>query len=191
MDGKSSEKAQKAREQLVIALHQAATGDRAALQHVYEMTSAKLFGICLRICGDREAAEDVLQDVYVKVWRRAASFDAQRASPISWLAIIARNAAVDWRRTQSHHSSADEHAMAQVPDDGPLADAILEQSEARDLLLSCLDGLETEQASAIRHTFLGGLTYSELADRLRIPLGTIKSRIRRGMQGLKECLGDA
>lgn len=188
MDG---EKAQKAREQLVIALHQAASGDRSALQHVYELTSAKLFGICLRICGDREAAEDVLQDVYVKVWRRAASFDAQRASPISWLAIIARNAAVDWRRTQSHHSSADERAMALIPDDGPLADAILEQTEARDQLLACLDGLEADQSSAIRHTFLGGLTYSELADRLRIPLGTIKSRIRRGMQGLKECLGDA
>ena len=188
MDGKSAERA---REQLVAALHQTAKGDRAALQQVYELTSAKLFGICLRICGDREAAEDVLQDVYVKVWRRAASFDAQRASPISWLAIIARNAAVDWRRTQAHHSSADERAMALIPDDGPLADHILEQSETRDLLLACLDGLEADQAVAIRRTFLGGLTYSELADHLRIPLGTIKSRIRRGMQGLKECLGDA
>ena len=188
MDGKSAERA---REQLVAALHQTAAGDRAALQHVYELTSAKLFGICLRICGDREAAEDVLQDVYVKVWRRAASFDAQRASPISWLAIIARNTAVDWRRSQVHHAGADESAMALIPDDGPLADHILEQSETRDLLLACLDGLEADQAVAIRRTFLGGLTYSELADRLRIPLGTIKSRIRRGMQGLKECLGDA
>ena len=191
MDGSSAERAQKAREQLVTALHQTATGDRAALQHVYELTSAKLFGICLRICGDREAAEDVLQDVYVKVWRRAASFDAQRASPISWLAIIARNTAVDWRRAQPHHATTDDQTMALIPDDGPLADHILEQSETRDLLLACLDGLEADQAVAIRRTFLGGLTYSELADRLRIPLGTIKSRIRRGMQGLKECLGDA
>lgn len=191
MDGKGTDRTQKAREHLVTALHQTASGDQSALHHVYELTSAKLFGICLRICGNREAAEDVLQDVYVKVWRRAASFDAQRASPISWLAIIARNTAVDWRRTQFHHVAGDENALALIADDDPLADVVLERSEARDMLLACLDGLEADQASAIRRTFLGGLTYSELANLMRIPLSTIKSRIRRGMQGLKECLGDA
>ncbi|MET0240356.1 MAG: sigma-70 family RNA polymerase sigma factor [Sphingobium sp.] len=179
-----------AREQLVSALHLTAAGDRTALRRVYDLTSAKLFGICLRISGDREAAEDILQDAYVKVWRRAASFDERLASPISWLAMIARNAAIDWRRTQHRHEAAGDDALGTVADDAPLADALMQQEEARQRLLSCLDGLDIKQADAIRRTFLGGLTYHELAERMGTPLGTIKSWIRRGMQGLKECLGD-
>ncbi|HEX7854808.1 MAG TPA: sigma-70 family RNA polymerase sigma factor [Sphingobium sp.] len=179
-----------ARAQLVSALHLTANGDRAGLRHLYDLTSAKLFGICLRISGDREAAEDILQDVYVKVWRRAASFDERLASPISWLAMIARNASIDWRRTQHRHEAADEDALGMVADDAPLADALIQQDEARQKLLDCLDGLDSKQSDAIRRTFLGGLTYHELAERMDIPLGTIKSWIRRGMQALKECLGD-
>ncbi|KAB2858515.1 MAG: RNA polymerase subunit sigma, partial [Sphingopyxis terrae] len=80
-----------AREALVAALAAVARQDRAALRQVYDLTSAKLFGICLRICGDRGSAEDVLQAVYLKIWDRAGQFDAARASPITWLAAIARN----------------------------------------------------------------------------------------------------
>ncbi|WP_370192282.1 sigma-70 family RNA polymerase sigma factor, partial [Aurantimonas coralicida] len=76
-------------------LRAVAAGDRGALQAVYDLTSAKLFGICLRILGDREEAEDVLQDVYLIIWRKAESFDAGRASPITWLATIARNRSID------------------------------------------------------------------------------------------------
>ncbi|MCE7796735.1 sigma-70 family RNA polymerase sigma factor [Sphingobium sufflavum] len=182
--------AHNARVRLVSALHRTAAGDRSGLRHVYDLTSAKLFGICLRISGDREAAEDILQDVYVKVWRRAASFDEGLASPISWLAMIARNAAIDWRRTQARHDAAGEDALDTVADDAPLADATIQQDEAQRRLLTCLDGLDIRQSDAIRRTFLGGLTYQELAERMGTPLGTIKSWIRRGMQGLKECLGD-
>jgi RNA polymerase sigma-70 factor (ECF subfamily) len=181
---------QDVRARLVSALHLTAAGDRSGLRHVYDLTSAKLFGICLRISGDREAAEDILQDVYVKVWRRAASFDERLASPISWLAMIARNTAIDWRRTQHRHDAAGEDALGAVADDAPLADAVMQQDEVRQRLLSCLDGLDIKQSDAIRRTFLGGLTYHELAERMETPLGTIKSWIRRGMQGLKACLGD-
>src|SRR3981189_3949034 len=83
------------RSQLVAALARVAGGDRAALQIVYQDTSAKLFGVCLRILNDRSEAEDVLQDVYVTVWRKAASFDPGRASPITWMVAIARNRAID------------------------------------------------------------------------------------------------
>ncbi|MBB6124918.1 sigma-70 family RNA polymerase sigma factor [Sphingobium subterraneum] len=178
------------RERLVSALQLAAVGDASSLRIVYKLTSAKLFGICLRICGNRQAAEDILQDVYVKVWRRAGSFDSQRASPISWLAMIAHNAAVDWRRAQHHHGTLDDDAVLSIADEAPLADAVAEQDEDRRRLLSCLDGLDESQSSVIRRAFLDGMTYQQLSDESGTPLGTIKSWIRRGLQKLKECLND-
>src|SRR5215510_14602187 len=89
------------RSQLAAALVRVASGDRAALRLVYQDTSAKLFGVCLRILNDRSEAEDVLQDVYVTVWRKAASFDPARASPITWLVAIARNRAIDRLRASA------------------------------------------------------------------------------------------
>jgi len=179
-----------ARERLATALAAAASGDQNGLRRVYELTSAKLFGICLRISGDREAAEDILQEVYLKVWRRAGAFDAGRASPISWLAAIARNAALDWRRASRRHEADPEAALAAVPDPAPLADMTLEADEARTRLMTCLEELDPTHSGVIRQAFLDGLTYQQLADRSSTPLGTVKSWIRRGMQKLKECLGD-
>lgn len=178
------------RARLVSAIHLAASGDPSGLRRVYELTSAKLFGICLRISGDREAAEDILQDVYVKIWRRAGAFDVLRASPISWLATIAHNAAIDWRRAEQRPDTACEDAAGLIADEAPLADAMLEQKEERLRLLACLEGLEEQQSNAIQRAFLEGLTYQQLADQTRTPLSTIKSWIRRGMAKLKECLGD-
>src|SRR6266850_715523 len=89
------------RNQLVAALARVAGGDRAALQVVYQDTSAKLFGVCLRILNDKSEAEDVLQEVYLTVWRKAASFDPARASPITWLVAIARNRAIDRLRASA------------------------------------------------------------------------------------------
>ncbi|HEX7821835.1 MAG TPA: sigma-70 family RNA polymerase sigma factor [Sphingobium sp.] len=183
-------KAEDDRERLVSALHLAASGDPSGLRLVYSLTSAKLFGICLRISGDRQAAEDILQDVYVKVWRRVATFDDRRASPISWLATIAHNAAIDWRRGQHRHAVQPGEQMDAVADDALLADAVLERDQEHRQLLSCLEGLDPAQSSAIRRAFLDGLTYQQLSDQTHTPLGTIKSWIRRGMQKLKECLGD-
>src|SRR2546422_3755006 len=89
------------RSQLVAAITRVAGGDRAALRIVYQETSAKLFGVCLRILKDRSEAEDVLQDVYVTVWRKAASFDPGRASPITWMVAIARNRSIDRLRSRA------------------------------------------------------------------------------------------
>lgn len=179
------------RARLVTAIQLTASGEPSGLRLVYEMTSAKLFGICLHICGDKQAAEDVLQDVYVKVWRRAGAFDELRASPISWLAIIARNAAVDWRRAQHrHYIVTGDDDLIGVADDAAPADVTFENEEARSRLHVCLDGLQSHEANAIRRAFLEGLTYQQLADHTQTPLGTIKGWIRRGMLKLKGCLGD-
>ena len=177
------------RRQLAAALRRVAGGDRAALRHVYAETSAKLFGVCLRILNDRSEAEDVLQDVYLNVWRKAASFDEARASPITWLVAIARNRAIDRVRSGAGaRSSAPIDAASDVPDPTPLAAETIETAQDNRRLYSCLEELETRQQAAIRAAYMDGLTYEELAERSNVPLGTMKSWIRRGLAKLRACL---
>ena len=186
----SSTDANAARQRLVEALVATGSEDRAAFKTLYRLTSAKLFGVCLRICGDRGAAEDVLSDVYLTVWKRAGAYEPGRASPISWLATIARNRAIDWRRSAGRQPPAGLDAAADVADGAPSAvDRLLvDEREAR--LHGCLDQLEEQQRDSIRTAFFDGLTYAELAARRAVPLGTMKSWIRRGLARLKDCLGD-
>ncbi len=179
-----------ARQKLIDAMAVAASGDTSAIKTIYDMTSAKLFGICLHICGNREAAEDVLQDVYVKIWRRATSFDAARASPISWMAIIARNASFDWCRREARGTEFSDDALAMIVDDTPLADTLLEQVEMQKRLANCLERLSADQSGAIRLAFLEGRTYQQLSHDQGTPVGTLKSWVRRGIAQLKACLGD-
>lgn len=179
-----------ARERLVEALSRVAAGERTALHQVYEMTSAKLFGVCLRISQNREGAEDILQDVYIKVWNRAGRFDASRASPITWLCTIARNAAIDWRRASGGPVSVPEAAAANIADESLSADMLIEQDQSRARIFFCLDQLEIQHGKAIRSAFFDGVTYSDLATQMNVPLGTMKSWVRRGMMRLKECIGD-
>jgi len=178
------------RDRLIAALARVAQRDHSALRQVYEMTSPKLFGICLRICADRDAAEDVLQDVYIKIWNRAGRFDAGRASPITWLCTIARNSAIDWCRSSRRPDMLPESAATQIPDTTLAADLMIERDQDKARIFACLDQLEERQRTSIRTAFMDGLTYAQLADRLAVPLGTMKSWIRRGLQQLKACIGD-
>lgn len=179
---------------LADALGAVAKGDRDALRRVYAMTSAKLFGICFRICGERTSAEDVLQTVYVKVWDRAGQFDPSLASPITWLGTIARNAAIDWRRSAAGRAALSkilpETAAAAIADDSASAEELLVTADENERLYQCLDALETRTRTCIRAAFFGGETYLELASREAVPLSTMKSWIRRGLIRLKDCLGD-
>jgi RNA polymerase sigma-70 factor, ECF subfamily len=177
------------RSQLAAALARVASGDRAALRLVYQDTCAKLFGVCLRILNDRSEAEDVLQEVYVAVWRKAATFDAARASPITWLVAIARNRAIDRLRsgTVARRMEPIEEAL-DVRDQTPGAGEVLERSQEHARLAACLNELEKRHAAAIRSAFLDGTTYEELSLRMKVPLGTMKSWIRRGLLKLRTCL---
>ena len=171
------------------ALKRAGQGEKAALESIYGATSAKLFGICLRILKDRQEAEDVLQEVYLSVWQRAGSFDPARASPITWLATLARNRSIDRLRSTRRAAPAEPvDAALQVADPSPSAFAAIESREDAARLAGCLGELEEATAGAIRAAFFGGLTYSELAEQGGVPLGTMKSWIRRGLMKLKECL---
>jgi RNA polymerase sigma factor (sigma-70 family) len=174
---------------ITTALGRISEGDRAALQQVYRLTSAKLFSVCLRILGERSEAEDVLQEVYLTVWRKAASFDPGRASPMTWLIAIARNRSIDQLRTtrQSRRmqpiDAADNVADAALP-----ADRAMEGSEANARLHACLGALAERERVALRGAFFDGSTYEEMAARMSVPLGTMKTWIRRAMIKLKSCL---
>lgn len=178
-----------AREALKAAMARLADGDRAALEQVYTATRVKLFGICLRILGDTKEAEDALQDVYINLWQRADRYDPERASPISWLATFARNRAIDRLRTGKVRGGAvsvDE--AAPLADSMPLADDMMIDSERAARVHHCLDTLEDNARENIRAAFFDGRTYGDLAETSDVPLGTMKSWIRRGLMKLRTCL---
>ena len=167
-----------------------ARGDPEALRALYRSTSAKLFGVCLRILGDRGEAEDVLQEVYVTVWRKAHLFQPERGlSPMTWLAALARNKAIDRLRSRGRLRRTDPLDTASEVSD-PAASALdgLELDGERRRLERCLAELDDRQSLAIRTAFFEGASYPELADRLGTPLGTLKSWIRRGLLKLRTCL---
>jgi RNA polymerase sigma-70 factor (ECF subfamily) len=180
---------EEAREALREAMARLAAGDQSTLEEIYRMTRVKLFGITLRILGDRKEAEDALQDVYVNLWQRADRYDPARASPISWLATFARNRAIDRLRTGKVRGAAVgiEEAVP-LPDEAPLPDALLVDAERQAQIHKCIAQLDERTQTYIRSAFFDGYTYAQLAERAGVPLGTMKSWIRRGLQRLRACL---
>lgn len=165
-----------------------ARGDRAAFERLYRDTSARLFGVCLRLLPERAEAEDVLQEVYATVWRKAGQFDAERASASVWLAMIARNKAIDRLRSLPSLRRAPLELMDEVADAAPTPSAQAESADERERLRQCLDELDARRRGLIRTAFFDGSTYEELAERTGSPLGSVKSWIRRGLIQLRACL---
>lgn len=173
---------------LAAALQNVATGDRAAFEEVYRRTSVKLFGVCLRILPVRHEAEEALQEAFLQVWRRAGAFDASRGTAMTWLITLTRNRAVDRLRAGGKIATSPIELAAEVSDDAPSAPQILEMGEDEQRLAHCLGTLENAEHHLIRTAFFEGSTYAELAARASTPLGTIKSRIRRALLKLRNCL---
>jgi RNA polymerase sigma factor (sigma-70 family) len=188
-------------EALFALLARVGLGDRAAFASLYQATSAHLYGVILRINPDRAQAEELLQDIFVNIWRSAGGFDAARAQPMTWLTSIARNRAIDSLRrrkttvaTVSSHVAGDEgddddfDRLAATPSDaaGPL-ELLLQAAQAREVT-HCVGELSAEQQQCIALTYYQGLTNSEVADHLAQPLGTVKSWVRRALMALKDCL---
>ena len=170
-------------ERLIIA---AARQDRAAFTALYTQTAAKLFGIALRIIGQRELAEEVLQESFVAVWQRANDYDRTRGSAMAWLVTIVRHCAIDQLRRSAarpeNRSASTEALLALVSPES--ADIRAELGA----LQRCLDELDQGPRRAVVLAYCYGLTRDELASRLAVPVGTVKSWLRRSLERLKRCL---
>lgn len=160
--------------------------DRAAFSDLYGATSAKLFGVALRVLKDRGAAEEVLQEVFVKVWTHADRYRVTGHSPMTWLITIARNAAID--RLRRAGPQTEDVAEIALPASGPTPEqATIAAAEAR-RIVTCLDELDAGHAAAVRGVYLEGRSYRELAERQGVPLNTMKTWLRRSLLSLRECL---
>jgi RNA polymerase sigma-70 factor (ECF subfamily) len=162
-------------------------GDRAAFSSLYDATSAKLFGVCLRVLNNRSEAEDALQDVYVRIWQKAGNYSANGYSPMTWLITLARNLAIDRLRARKAPAT-DIDDMVDLADASPTPEAALVQKSERALIDGCLDELDEIHASAVRGAYLEGDTYQDLADRAGVPINTMRTWLRRSLAKLKDCL---
>lgn len=161
--------------------------DRAAFSELYLATSAKLFGVCLRVLNNRAEAEEALQEIYIKVWTRADRYAISELSPISWLVAVARNHSIDRVRARRPAAAGIDQAQ-EVADAAPSPeDQVLWRSEGTRLAL-CLDELENSRAAAVRGAYLEGDSYAVLAERHNVPLNTMRTWLRRSLVKLKECL---
>src|SRR6185437_5276206 len=163
--------------------------DRSAFAKVYQATSAKLYGIVLRILRRRDIADEVLQEVYVKIWERAADFDSEKASPISWMAAIARNRALDEVRRKQPVALEDHPEVQDFASDDETALAAVMRSEDGRRLAEYLKRLEPDRRQMVVFAYCEGLSRDELAKKYGQPVNTIKTWLRRSLAQLKGCLG--
>jgi RNA polymerase sigma-70 factor, ECF subfamily len=187
---------------LAEMLARVALGDRSAFERLYQATSAHLLGVILRIQRDRALAEDLLQDVFVNIWRAAQGYDAARAQPMTWLISIARNRAIDsLRRQKAEPAAVSTHGHDDDGNDTNLVDAmasgdagpleLLQSAAQMRAVTRCIGALSAEQQQCVALAYYQGLSHSEVAQHLAQPLGTVKSWVRRALLALKDCLSHA
>ena len=167
-----------------------AARDPAALERLYARHASAVFGLCLRVLRHRSEAEEVLEDVFFELWERSDRFDPERSTPLAYLITLARSRAIDRLRRERRRAPFGDTAHLRAaarepvaPGDGPLVDA--ECSERRRLVAALLESLEPGERQSLELSFFAGLSHSEIATRLELPLGTIKTRIRRALVRLR------
>jgi RNA polymerase sigma-70 factor (ECF subfamily) len=175
--------------ELVWLLAAVAKGDQAAFERLYVATRAKLFGVILRILRRQDLAEEVIQEVYVKIWHSAGQFKPGLASPITWMVSIASNLAIDVVRKRNETSIEDETAAMEVAADTPDPLAQREMTEELKRLLECVGRLEPERQKLVLLAYYNGWSRDQLAAKFKTPVNTIKTWLRRSMLDIRECLG--
>ncbi|NDY94081.1 RNA polymerase sigma factor [Ideonella livida] len=177
---------------LAAWLDAAARGDRQAFMAVYDATHRHLYGLALRMMGRADAAEDVLQEAFVKVWHHAAQFDPARAQPMTWLIHIVRHQAIDQLRrlrTEAGRTRALDESDLELPDvDGLRPEQALDEGLRRLHLDQCMGGLSPSQRQALALTYFKGWPHQDIAQAMGVPLSTAKSWVRRGLEQLRQCL---
>lgn len=176
---------------LVDLLRRVAAGDRAAFRRLYDLQAPRLYAVALRVTRQTPLAADAVHDAFLQVWRHADRFDTARGSPAAWLLSLVRYRALDIARRRGREVSPDDIDLPEPVDDAP--DPLDRLASSRDAaaLHLCLGQLEAERRRLLLLAFVEGLSHSEVAERVRMPLGTVKSWIRRSLQTLRLCLEGA
>jgi RNA polymerase sigma-70 factor (ECF subfamily) len=180
-------------DQLHALLLAAARRDAQAFRTLYDATAPKLLGFALRILHKRELAEEALQDGYVAIWHAAGTYQAALSAPMTWMATIVRNKALDIRRRQEEPleldaEGFDSEVIAALAEQGPGPAETLQRSAQAQALAHCMAALERRHQQAIGLAFFHDLTHGEVAQQLALPLGTVKTWIRRGLDKLRICM---
>jgi RNA polymerase sigma-70 factor (ECF subfamily) len=175
---------------LVELLRRVAAEDRQAFQTLFRATSAKLYGIVFRILRRKDLADEVLQEAYLRIWRRAAAFNPNAGSPITWMAVIARNLALDEVRRGQPESIETRPELMDVA--GEFVDPLgpRERSEGWARLLACLEGIEKDRRQMVLLAYYHGMSRDDLAAKFGAPVATVKTWLRRSLLQLRACLGD-
>ncbi|MEL6551733.1 MAG: sigma-70 family RNA polymerase sigma factor [Pseudomonadota bacterium] len=181
------------RDDIESYLARMALRERAAFDLLYSATSAKLFGVCLRILNDRQQAEEALQDAYLRIWERADRYRANGLSPMTWLITVTRNLAIDRLRARKAAAggagaTVGEDVLDRIADGGPTPEQAALASSEGEKLRACLGELPADRAEAVARAYMIGDTYQELATRFDVPLNTMRTWLRRALMSLKECL---
>jgi RNA polymerase sigma-70 factor, ECF subfamily len=158
------------------------SGDQSALAELYDRYSSIVYAVALRVLGDTGAAEDVLQEVFLQLWRNPGAFDAARGNLGAWLAVIARNRAIDALRKRRPETDIEDVVVSVSPDLAGEAD----RSRAAEKVRGVLGTMPSPQRSALEMAYFEGMSHSEIADKTGEPLGTIKTRIRTGLMTLRK-----
>ena len=159
-------------------------GDESAMAQLYDRYSSLVYAVALRVLQDTGAAEDVLQEIFLQLWRRPSAFDASRGSLAAWLSVIARNRAIDVKRKRRPDTDLEDVVLAVDAD----LDNAAERSRAMQKVRAALGAMAKEQRTALEMAFFDGLTHTEIAGKTGEPLGTIKTRIRSGLIALRKAL---
>lgn len=188
IDLDTSSRGSASNEKLGELLRGCARGDQTALEKLYTLTAPKLYALCVRMLRNNALADDILQEAFVQIWNGAAYFDPRRAAPMTWMAAIVRHRAIDQLRKRSLEvSQADPIETEYASHEPGPYEQTLHWSEAA-AIRACLEQLGSEQREALELAFFRGLTHAEVASTLAMPLGSVKSWIRRGLLRLKTCL---
>lgn len=176
-------------ERLYLLLARTALRDQQAFADLYQQTAPRLYGVALRVLRRSDWAEEVLQDCFVSIWHRAADYRRDSSAPLTWMMSIVRNRCIDWlRKPDLEVPDVDDLFVNGWADDRPSPLEQLLQHDEAGAIARCMERLEQRQKQLISLAFFHDLTHNALAEKLQLPLGTVKSWIRRGLTQLKGCL---
>jgi len=177
----------------IALLRRVGAGDRRSFEELYDRLSGVLFSTAYRVLNNQEAAEDVLQDVFIQIWEKAPLYDPSRGKPITWAVTLTRHKAIDRLRSIQRRSRLQDDVQKEAGTlaqfDGKSSFDVVSSAETAKMVREAILTLSEDQREAIELAFFSSLTQAEIAERLKEPLGTVKARIRRGMMKLREVIG--